>query len=126
MGILSGSSRPFVGVQQRWCGRGKEPPTDHAAMTSEGALAETLAACRRYHLPIKKGLPLVVRAIRLEVSQLLDVTVGAVRQRLRVSAERMTTTASRRSAKAARKGRRAAGARSLRRSLGVTRTASGR
>lgn len=61
----------------------------HAAMTPEGALAEAMAGRRKYGLPDKLALPLVLRGIGIRLTRVLDLCDGGVRVSLRVSEDRL-------------------------------------
>jgi len=61
----------------------------YSSLDPETAMAETLSRCRHYGVPLERALPCVFAAIRLELAQVLDLTDGRNRHRLRVSAQRM-------------------------------------
>lgn len=61
----------------------------HAAMTPEGALAEVMAGRRKYGMPDKLALPLVLRGIGIQLTRVLDLCDGGVRVSLRVSEDRL-------------------------------------
>jgi RES domain-containing protein len=61
----------------------------HAAMSPEGALAEVMAGRRKYGLPDKLALPLVLRGIGIRLTRVLDLCDGGVRVSLRMSEDRL-------------------------------------
>jgi RES domain-containing protein len=61
----------------------------YASLSPETALAETLAMARRYGLLDATVTPRVLAALRIDRARILDLTDGATRQRLGVSAARM-------------------------------------
>lgn len=61
----------------------------YASTTPETALKESLSRVRHDHLPDEKALPSTLVCIALKASKVLDLTDGAIRQRLRVSLKRM-------------------------------------
>jgi RES domain-containing protein len=64
----------------------------YCALTPEAALAEALAYARYMGWPVSRGFPRVIVALRVKLSNVLDLTDRSIRRRLGVSAERMTTT----------------------------------
>lgn len=64
----------------------------HAADSPEHAVSEALVVYRHFSIPLPRDLHIVVRAIRLDVRQILDLRVGSVRHALGVSSERMLGT----------------------------------
>lgn len=86
--ITSGAgSRKFGG---RW-----NPPgiaAVYMCLTPEGAMEETLAHFRYYGMPIHSAMPRTFVAIRARLSRVLDLSDGAVRQRMRISEARMLKT----------------------------------
>lgn len=62
----------------------------YASKTPETALEESLSRVRHDHLPDEKALPRTLVCIELKASKVLDLTDGAIRQRLKVSLKRMT------------------------------------
>jgi len=84
-GLLSGAGAAMVGG--RW-----NPPgirTVYASLTTETALAETLAHVRYYGLPEAKALPRTFVAIKVRLAAVLDLHQGDVRNRLKMSMDRM-------------------------------------
>jgi len=79
--LLSGhGSRVYGG---RW-----NPPAMaavYASLTPETALAEVLNHFRRYGFPVHAAMPRTFVAIDVALGQVLDLTVGLLRRRLRVS-----------------------------------------
>lgn len=86
--ITSGAgSREFGG---RW-----NPPgisAVYASLTPETAMEEALAHFRYYGIPAHAAMPRTFVAIRAELSKVLDLTRGRVRQRLRISEKRLMQT----------------------------------
>lgn len=64
----------------------------YCAFTPEAAMAETLAYARYMGWPVRRGFPRVFVALRVKLSNVLDLTDGSIRRRLGVSAERMIST----------------------------------
>ncbi|MGC1275857.1 MAG: RES family NAD+ phosphorylase [Planctomycetaceae bacterium] len=64
----------------------------YGSLTPETAMAETLAHHRYFQLPIEAVMPRTFVAIEARLRRVLDLTDGAVRQRLRVSERRLTST----------------------------------
>ena len=64
----------------------------YCSMTPEAALAETFAVQRYYGWRDQGALPRIIVAIEVELSGVLDLTEGSVRQRLRVSADTLLET----------------------------------
>ncbi|MCK4343196.1 MAG: RES family NAD+ phosphorylase [Phycisphaerae bacterium] len=64
-------------------------PTVYASTTPELAMAETLAYYRFYGISVAKAMPRTFKAIMVKLSTVLDLRAGALRQRLRVSEDRM-------------------------------------
>ncbi len=64
----------------------------YGAATPELAMAETLAMYRYYGLPIHQALPRIFVAIDVQVSSIIDLTDGVIRQRLKISENRMLET----------------------------------
>lgn len=60
------------------------------ALSLETALKEVKGWLRYYGLPVESALPRVFAAIGADLSTVLDLTDGTVRQRLRISLDRMT------------------------------------
>lgn len=65
----------------------------HAADSPEHAVGEALATYRAFGLPLPADLHLVVRAVHVDLRDVLDLRVGAVRRALRVSESRMLDVA---------------------------------
>lgn len=61
----------------------------YGSLTPQIALEETLAHARYYGLPINTSMPRIFVAIRIELSQVLDLTLGNYRRTLRISEKRM-------------------------------------
>jgi RES domain-containing protein len=57
----------------------------HAALTPEGALAESLAQHRRANIPDWQAMPLLLCGLRAETAAALDLADAAVRRALRIS-----------------------------------------
>ena len=62
----------------------------YGSMSPEDAMAETLAYFRYYGLPIQSSMPRTFVAVEVELSDVLDLTDGKIRQSLGISIERMT------------------------------------
>jgi RES domain-containing protein len=60
------------------------------ALSLETALKEVKGWLRYYGLPVESALPRVFAAIGADLSTVLDLTDGTIRQRLRISLDRMT------------------------------------
>ena len=79
--MLSGyGSRLYGG---RW--NPTEVATVYASLTPETALAEVLSHFRRYGFPVHSAMPRTFVAIDVALGEVLDLTAGPVRRRLRVS-----------------------------------------
>lgn len=63
----------------------------YGSLTPETAMAETLAHHRYFQLPVEAAMPRTFVAIEARLRRVLDLTDGAVRQRLRVSERRLTS-----------------------------------
>lgn len=63
----------------------------YASLTPEAALAEALAHYRYYSIPIQDAMPRTFVAISAKLQAVLDLRVGAVRQRLQASLGRILT-----------------------------------
>ena len=61
----------------------------YASLSPETAMAETLAHCRYYGFPPQSAMPRTFVALHMRLSAVIDLTDGALRQRLRVSERRM-------------------------------------
>ncbi len=61
----------------------------YASLSMPTALAEALSHIRYYRLPEHKALPRTFVAIQIRLKSALDLTDGRIRQRLRVSQDRM-------------------------------------
>jgi RES domain-containing protein len=84
--LLSGhGSRQYGG---RW-NPPESFPAVYASLDPETALAEALAHCRHYGIPVEHAMPRVFVAIRAELARVLDLNDGAIRRSLRVSRGRM-------------------------------------
>src|SRR3954453_184789 len=64
-------------------------PTLYASLDPHTALDEVLAHFRHFGLPIESAMPRVTVAVRVAIARVLDLTDGANRSALRVSARRM-------------------------------------
>lgn len=84
--VLTGEgAREHVG---RW-----NPPgvaVVYASLTPETAMAEALAQYRYFGLPLHAAMPRMFLAIEARLRRVVELTVGEIRQRLRVSADSMT------------------------------------
>ena len=63
----------------------------HAPLTPESAMAETLAHHRYYGLPVEDAMPRMFVAMEARLRSVLDFRRGSVRQRIRVSLDRIMT-----------------------------------
>lgn len=61
----------------------------YAALTRETAMAETLAHCRYYGIPLEDAMPRTFLAMAVSLQAVLDFRQGVVRQRLQVSLDRI-------------------------------------
>lgn len=61
----------------------------YASLTPETAMAETLAHHRYYGMPIEDAMPRTFVAIEANLTNVVDLRLGANRQRLKLSLERM-------------------------------------
>lgn len=61
----------------------------YGSTTPETALAEALAHCRYYGIPVQQALPRVFVAIDVRLQAVLDLTRGDIRRRLGVAFRRM-------------------------------------
>lgn len=61
----------------------------YASLSPETAMAETLAHCHYYGFPPQSAMPRTFVALEVQLARVIDLTAGAVRQRLRVSEQRM-------------------------------------
>jgi hypothetical protein len=61
----------------------------YASLTPEIAMAEALAHSRYFGFPIEAAMPRTFVAIEVTLSALIDFRLGFVRQRLRVSLDRI-------------------------------------
>jgi RES domain-containing protein len=84
--LLTGAGSKVAGA--RW-NPPRSFPTVYASLDPHTALDEVLAHFRHYALPIESAMPRVTVAVRAELSRALDLTNGATRSALRVSARRM-------------------------------------
>lgn len=64
-------------------------PAVYASLDPETALAESLTAHRRYNWADRDAMPRTLNAVTCQFQRILNLTMGSVRQRLGVSAERM-------------------------------------
>lgn len=74
----------------------------YASLTLETAMAETLAHHRYYGIPLQDAMPRTFVAIRTNFQTVLDLRVGAIRQRLQVSLGRILAVDWRKEARAGR------------------------
>jgi len=84
--LLTGVGSKVAGA--RW-NPPRSYPTVYVSLDPHTALDEVLAHFRHYVLPIEPAMPRVTVAVRVELSRALDLTNGATRSALRVSASRM-------------------------------------
>lgn len=75
----------------RWMAKGVTPAL-HSSMTLDLAYEEAREQARRAGIPDSSVVPLVARSIELSVSIAMDLSDGEFRNRLQVSASRMTDT----------------------------------
>jgi RES domain-containing protein len=68
-------------------------PAVYGSTTPELAMIETLAYQRRAGLPVERALPLVFKAIAVDVERALDLADGAVMRELGVTADQIRTEA---------------------------------
>ncbi len=61
----------------------------YCSMTPEAALAETFALHRYYNWPVHAALPRLMVGIEVQLVCVLNLTDGAVRQKLQISQARM-------------------------------------
>ena len=61
----------------------------YGSLTPQCALEETLAHARYYGLPINTSMPRTFVAIETQLSHVLDLTDGSIRQSLRISERRL-------------------------------------
>jgi RES domain-containing protein len=74
----------------------------YASFTPETAMAETLAHNRYYGIAIEDAMPRTFVAMEVNLQAVIDFRSGRVRQRIRVSQERMLHVDWRREARAGR------------------------
>jgi RES domain-containing protein len=72
----------------RWNGPGTFPAV-YGSLEPETALKEMLTQAARYGIPFAALLPRVLIAVSASLGQVLDLTDGRIRRRLRVAQERM-------------------------------------
>jgi RES domain-containing protein len=81
------------GVGSKKCGGRWNPMRSFRAVygsaTAETALEESFAHHCHYGIPIHSALPRVMVAVRVELSNILDLTAGNVRRHLGISTARM-------------------------------------
>lgn len=75
----------------RWNLKGRFP-VSYTSLSPETALAESLAHARYFSLPLHQALPKVLIALQIDLNITLDLRVGKLRQRLRLSEKTATTT----------------------------------
>ena len=84
--LISGQGSKLSG--SRW-----NPPGSlrvlHASDSPEGAISESLEHYRHFGIPVPGDLHIVVRAIHVDIQQVLDLCDGSIRHALRVSEDRM-------------------------------------
>lgn len=61
----------------------------YASLTPKTAMEETLAHFRYYGIPVHAAMPRTFVAIRARLTKVLDLTRGAIRQRIRISEARL-------------------------------------
>jgi len=61
----------------------------YASLSPETAMAETLAHNRYYGIPVEDAMPRTFVAIEVSLKEVIDLRIGTVRQRLKVSLDRM-------------------------------------
>jgi RES domain-containing protein len=83
--LLTGSGSSLYGG--RWNPKGVK--TVYASLTPETAMAEALSNFRYYGMNVAKAMPRVFVAVECRFEKVLNLTVGSIRQRLRVSHQRM-------------------------------------
>jgi RES domain-containing protein len=86
--LISGQGAKLTGG--RWNQRGVA--TIYLSDTPELALAESLAYARYRKARITSGFPRTFAAMHVKLSNVLDLTDGAVRRQLRISQRRMVAT----------------------------------
>jgi len=74
----------------------------YASLTPETAMAETLAHNRYYGIPIADAMPRTFVAVTTDLRAVLDFRLGTVRQRIRVSLDRVLTVDWRKDVRAGR------------------------
>lgn len=84
--LLTGAGSPLRGARRTPRGGF---PTVYASLDPETALAESLAHCRYFGIPLEEAMPRVFVAIRVELRRVLDLQDGRVRRVLRVSRRRI-------------------------------------
>ena len=87
--LLSGVGAQSAGG--RWNPLGAFPVV-YGSLTPETALAEVLERFRTDGIPVDQAMPRVLVAISVRLGTLLDLTRGDVRQRIRVSRDRIVGT----------------------------------
>jgi RES domain-containing protein len=83
--LLTGEGSSLFGG--RWNPRGTK--TVYGSLTPETAMAECLSHFRYYGLDFSRAMPRLFVAVGCELRAVLDLSDGAVRQRLQVSQSRM-------------------------------------
>lgn len=66
--------------------------TVYASLTPQTAMQETLAHNKYYGIPVQDAMPRTFVAIKPRLRFILDLRIGSIRRRIRVSEERMLTT----------------------------------
>lgn len=83
----------LAGEESRQHGGRWNPPSSfrrvYLALTLNTALEEMKGWLRYYHLPPESALPRVFTAVETNLSEVLNLTDGAIRQRLQISLDRM-------------------------------------
>jgi RES domain-containing protein len=83
----------LTGMGSRSAGARWNPPRSfpavYASLDPHTALDEVLAHFRHYGIPVESAMPRITVSVRVWVTRVLDLTDGATRSALRVSAQRM-------------------------------------
>jgi RES domain-containing protein len=85
--LVSGEGSKAHG--SRWTPIGSYPAV-YGSLDPHTALLETIATARHYGVPADKRMPLVIVAVDVGVQRLLDLTVAALRRRLKLSRAALT------------------------------------
>ncbi|MHC4445088.1 MAG: RES family NAD+ phosphorylase [Planctomycetota bacterium] len=84
--LVSGAGAKYAGA--RWSPKGGFPAV-YGSLTPETALAEVLAYYRRAGIPVVEAMPRILVAMEIKLKRVLDLSDGEVRNRLRISLDRM-------------------------------------